>query len=114
MNMVSGDLQWTPTANLSLALGYTYNRVDIPADAFNADLARMKLSLALSTRLTANALLQYNDEDDLLAANLRINFIHRPGSDLFIVFNEERGSDGSLWDLNNRTALMKVTYLARF
>jgi hypothetical protein len=113
INMVSGDLQWTPTANVSLAVGYTYNRVDIPADAFNADLARMRLSLALSTRLTAHALLQYNDEDDLLAANLRINFIHRPGSDLFIVFNEKRGSDASLWDLNNRAALMKVTYLAR-
>ncbi len=69
--------------------------------------------MALSTKLTANALLQYNERDDRLSANVRINFIHRPGSDLFVVFNEERGSSASLWDLNTRAAVMKVTYLAR-
>ncbi len=54
-----------------------------------------------------------HERDDRLSANVRINFIHRPGSDLFVVFNEERGSSASLWDLNTRAAVMKVTYLAR-
>ena len=31
-----------------------------------------------------------------LVTNLRLNFIHRPGSDLFVVFNEERGDGAPL------------------
>ena len=38
---------------------------------------------------------------------------HRPGSDLFIACNEQRGSDASLWGFDNRTAVVKLTYLAR-
>lgn len=58
-------------------------------------------------------LAQYNSFDRALTANVRINFIHRPGSDLFLVINEERGSDASAWDFANRGAVVKVTYLAR-
>ncbi|MFB3110797.1 MAG: hypothetical protein ACE10G_02080 [Gemmatimonadales bacterium] len=57
--------------------------------------------------------MQYNAQDDELSANLRFNFIHRPGSDLFIVINEERGNSTSVWDLNTRMAVVKLTYLAR-
>jgi hypothetical protein len=63
--------------------------------------------------LFANALVQYNKLDDELSISVRINFIHRPGSDLFIVINEERGSSTSVWDVNTRAAVVKLTYLAR-
>ena len=52
--------------------------------------------------------------ENSVSANMRINFIHSPGSDLFIVFNERRGDDDSLWAFDDRGAAVKVTYLARF
>ena len=73
----------------------------------------LRLGLALSTRLTANTLVQYNSLEDDLSANLRINFIHAPGSDLFLVFNERRGSDSSVWDFYERGAVVKLTWLKR-
>jgi hypothetical protein len=100
-------------SHLSFTAGYTHNVVDIPAGAFTARLGSLRLSYAFSTRLVANALLQYNSLDNVLSANVRLNLIHRPGSDLFIVFNEERGSDSSVWDFANRGGVIKVTYLAR-
>lgn len=45
------------------------------------------------------ALLQYVSLDK---ANLRLNFIHRPGSDLFIVLTERRGVVDRLGDLSSR------------
>jgi hypothetical protein len=86
----------------------------VPDGNFNADIGTARIGVALSTRLSVNALVQYNSLDNELSANVRLNFIHRPGSDLFIVFNETRGSAVSTWDVDNRTALVKVTYLARF
>ena len=58
--------------------------------------------------------MQYNSLDRAVSANVRLNIIHRPGSDIFVVLNEERGSDVSAWDPKNRAARLKVTYLARF
>ena len=87
--------------------------MDVPAGAFTADLARFQVGYSFSTRLVANALVQYNKRYDELSVSVRINFIHRPGSDLFIVFNEERGSATSIWDVNTRAAVVKLTYLAR-
>jgi hypothetical protein len=111
---VTGNVTLQPSANLSLALGYTRSSVAVPDGRFNADIASARIGLALSTRLSVNALVQYNSLDNQVSANVRLNFIHRPGSDLFIVFNETRGSAASTWDLEDRAALVKVTYLARF
>ena len=110
---ISGDVRLNPTANLALTVGFTHNKVSVPAGELAADLARVRLGYAFSTKVTFNALVQYNDQDDELTANLRFNFIHRPGSDLFIVINEERGSAASIWDVNTRAAVVKLTYLAR-
>ena len=113
VDTISNDVIVSPNANLELTVGFTHNRVDVPAGAFTADLARFRVGYAFSTTLVANTLVQYNRRDDRLSVSVRINFIHRPGSDLFIVFNEERGSAASIWDVNTRAAVVKLTYLAR-
>ena len=113
VNSISNNISVNPNANLELTVGYTHNTVDVPAGEFTADLARFQVGYAVSTTLVANALVQYNKRDDELSVSVRINFIHRPGSDLFIVFNEERGSATSIWDVNTRAAVVKLTYLAR-
>ena len=57
-----------------------------------SDLATARLTVAASTRLVANVLLQYNALKLDLGANLRIGYTFRPGSDLFLVFNERRAT----------------------
>jgi len=113
-HLLTGTFTLQPTANLSMALGYARNIVSVPDGEFTADIGSARLGIALSTRLTVNALLQYNSLDNEVSANVRLNFIHRPGSDLFVVFNERRGSATSTWDLAERVGLVKVTYVARF
>jgi hypothetical protein len=110
---VGGSLTVTPSANVSAVLSYAHNRIDVPSGAFNADIGRLRVKLAFSTELTANTLIQYNSRDDVFSTNLRINFIHTPGSDLFFVINEQRGSPDSQWRLATRSTVLKVTYLAR-
>jgi hypothetical protein len=111
---INGTLTVNPNANVSVEARYNRNYVDVPDGSFTADVVALRLSYAFSTRLIANSLLQYNNLDNSVSANMRINFIHSPGSDLFIVFNERRGNDDSLWGFDDRGAVVKVTYLARF
>jgi hypothetical protein len=108
----------TATAALSprfqLAPGFTRNVVDLPSGGFTADLTSLRASFSFSTRLFANALVQYNSLDGEFSTNVRLNFIHRPGSDLFLVFTENRRDDLSGWVLADRGVVTKLTYLMRF
>ena len=111
-----GTLNLAPSPQVALALGVNRNRVDIPVGDFTADLLSLRASYSFSTRLTTNLLVQYNSLDEAFSTNLRLNFIHRPGSDLFLVLTEERG-DKELddpWYLTDRAMILKLTYLKRF
>ncbi len=114
VSTVQASVVATPDPHLRLQLGGTRNWVTLPNGSLTADLATARLTLAFSTRIALYVLTQYNSLDRSVNANVRFNLIHRPGSDLFVVFNEARGSDTSLWDFDRRTAVLKLTYLARF
>jgi hypothetical protein len=111
---VGGTVRAAPGSHLTLALGFARNRVDLPGGAFTADLSSLRATYAFSTRLFASAFVQHNRLDRRLLANFRLDFIHRPGSDLFVVFNEERGDDASLRRVARRGGAVKLTWLTRF
>jgi hypothetical protein len=111
---VQASLIATPDPHLRLQLGGTRNWISLPNGSLVADLVTARLTLAFSTRVMLFFLAQYNSLDRSVQANLRFNVIHRPGSDLFLVINEARGSEVSPWDFDNRAAIAKLTYLARF
>jgi hypothetical protein len=69
---------------------------------------------AFSTRLFARAYVQYNSLDDKWITNLRVNFIHRPGSDIFVVFNDDQGEEDAPGRLVSRGFAVKGTWLIRF
>lgn len=108
----------TATAALSsrvqLAPGFTRNVVEVPSGGFTADLTSLRASLSFSTRLFANALVQYNSLSGDISTNVRVNFIHRPGSDLFLVFTDNRSEGVDGWMLSDRGLVSKLTYLMRF
>jgi hypothetical protein len=97
--------------HFGLELSYDHNDIDVPGGAFTTDLVRGRLKLAANTRLFGNALIQYNSQNGSFSANLRVDWIHRPGSDLFIVFNERRDIVGSRWNPESRAFIVKLTYL---
>ena len=54
-----------------------------------------------------NALIQYNSTIGAIESNIRFNFIHRPLSDVFLVYNEVRATTG---EVKERAFIAKVTY----
>jgi hypothetical protein len=113
LKSAGGSLTLAPSPQVVLGLGFTRNDVDVPTGSFTADITSLRASYSFSTRLTTNVLVQYNSLDRAFSTNVRVNFIHRPGSDLFIVFTENRGDDRRVWNLQDRGLVMKLTYLAR-
>jgi hypothetical protein len=62
----------------------------------------------------ASGLVQRNSLDGKLVTNLRLNFIHHAGSDLFVVFNEDRRDGVPRRFVASRGLAVKLTYLTRF
>ncbi len=107
-------LSISPTPQISMAVTHSLNLADMPNGEFTANVTSLRLGYAFSTKLTTNALIQYNSLDNSFSTNVRLNFIHRPGSDFFVVLTEERGEEDRLWDLTDRGLALKLTYLMRF
>ncbi|HEX9943361.1 MAG TPA: hypothetical protein VGG03_15185, partial [Thermoanaerobaculia bacterium] len=91
---------------------WVYNDLALPGGTFNSHIVRQRLGLSFSPTLFANTYIQYNDAFELLSLNLRFNWLYRPGSDLFIVFNQNWNAPG-LSDLtaSDREVIVKFTYL---
>jgi len=103
---------WRPSAHVSGELSVEHNDVRLPEGSFTADVFGARLNYAWSTRLLASAFVQYNSAADEVITNLRLNFIHSPLSDIFLVYTERRDAGGS-GVLDNRLTL-KVTKLFSF
>jgi hypothetical protein len=106
--------RFAPGSHLSLSPGFRHDRVELPGGAFTADVALLRAVYAFTTRLFVSAFVQHNRLERRLVTNLRLDFIHHPGSDLFVVFNEERGDETSLRRVANRGFAVKLTWLTRF
>jgi hypothetical protein len=69
----------------------------------------MRLDWSFTPRMFLNAFVQYNGEADTWLSNIRYNLIHRPLSDIYVVWNETRSPAGT-----RRALLLKYTHLLSF
>ena len=90
------------------------SQADLPGGSFTAHVVGLRATLAFSTRLFTRAYVQYNSLEQRWITNLRLRFIHRPGSDLYVVFNDEQGEEGNPGRLMYRGFAVKGTWLVRF
>jgi len=95
---------------LSAETTWSYNDVDLPTGSFKASVVRERIKLAFSPNLFWNTLVQYNNTTDLLTLNSRLNWIYRPGADVFLVYNQDWGT-GTAIRPKNRAIILKFTYL---
>ena len=60
--------------------------------------------------------IQYNSSNNGLSANIRLRWEYQPGSELFIVYNEQRNtlSPQTIPELASRAFIVKINRLFRF
>ena len=85
--------------------------------AFDTTLATVRLDTSFSTRMFLNAFVQYNSVTKQVASNIRYDFIHRPLSDLFLVYNDARFVNldrPTAAQVPTRALVLKYTHLLSF
>ena len=69
----------------------------------------------MTPTMFTSALVQYNTGIRAVSANVRLRWEYRPGSELFVVLNEQRDTGTARFPgLQNRALIVKVNRLLRF
>ena len=103
--------------HLEIRLTARHNIISLPIENgdFSTTILSANILTAVNRKIFAEALIQYDNDSKKLQANLRVNWIHTPGSDLFVVFNTgyffEDGINFRESALDARTGVVKLTYL---
>jgi hypothetical protein len=103
------------TSQLSVEPTYSLNRVNLVEGSFTTHLAGARVTHTMTPLMFASALLQYNSGSHAVTTNARLRWEYRPGSELFVVYNEERDTQALRFPaLANRTFIVKINRLFRF
>ena len=113
LSVSRGRLQISP--RLAIEPTASFNNVDLPGGSFNTNLIGTRVNLAITPRAFVSALVQYNSTAATLASNIRFRWEYLPGSEMFVVYNDQRDSRVTGFpDLQNRSFIVKINRLLRF
>ena len=109
-----GRIEITP--QFSVEPGISINRINLPEGLFTAKLVTGRLTYTVTPRMFVGGLVQYNSSNNSLSTNLRLRWEYQPGSELFVVYNDQRDTElgRSFPMLENRAFIVKFTRLFRF
>jgi hypothetical protein len=94
---------------------YSFNHVTLVQGRFITHLVGSRVTYSMTPLMFVSALLQYNSGTNTVSTNARFRWEYRPGSELFVVYNEERDTlTRSFPALNNRAFIVKINRLFRF
>jgi len=99
------------SSRASAEVSVSRNDVDLQWGSFVVNLAILRLDYAISPRMTVRSLSQYNSSTRQLSASVRYNFIFRPGSDLYVVYDGLQGNLPGRPEVRNAQLVVKMTYL---
>lgn len=100
-----------PSDKFSVDLNWSWNRVDVPFPngKFTTSILAARINYSFTTDLFAKAYIQWNDFDKRILSNFLLRYRYLPGSDFYLVYNEEAKTAGK-FRTANRTLMAKFTY----
>ena len=116
VSLSRGRIEVTP--QFSLEPSVSLNWLDLPEGSFTTQLARTRFTYTFTPRMFFSGLIQYSSSGDSFSTNLRFRWEYSPGSEIFVVFSEDRNMNplipNRFTELRNRGLVVKINRLFRF
>ena len=104
------DANIRPTAQISVEPFIEFNRITLPGEEFDANAFGGRVNYSFSTTLFTKLFAQWSTDRDVISANVLVNYIYRPGSDFYLVFNQNYDTRDGEAKLLDWAILGKMTY----
>lgn len=92
-------------------LSWSQNDVDLPEGDFVTRVGLIRMAYSFTPKIALEALLQYNNVDDLLSTNLRFSWLRQANTGLYVVFNDINGYDAYTGAQPDRSLIAKYTHM---
>ena len=103
------------TRQLSVQPSLSLNWLDLDEGKFQATVIGSRVIYTVTPLMFVGALVQYNSASDTVGLNVRLRWEYVPGSELFVVYNEQRDTLSPRFPgLENRAFVIKINRLFRF
>ena len=104
-----------PSPRLSLEPTFSINSADLTEGSFTTTLVGSRVTFTMTPWMFASALVQYNSSTHSVSSNVRFRWEYQPGSELFVVYNDQRDTALSGFpELTNRAFVLKINKLFRY
>ncbi len=103
------------SARLSVEPTLSLNRVHLAQGDFTTTVAGTRVTATMTPFMFTSALIQYTSASNTLSANVRFRWEYTPGSEFFVVYNDQRDTlRPGFPDVVNRALIVKFTRLLRY
>jgi hypothetical protein len=115
-NTIKGGVVYRPSYRLTFDIALQRSDITLPQPMhdFVTNLVTSRVGYAFNTRTFVDTLLQYNTDLKQFSANVRFDLIHRPLSDLFVVYNEQQLTQPATPTNDGRGIILKYTHMLAF
>ncbi|MEE2821519.1 MAG: DUF5916 domain-containing protein [Acidobacteriota bacterium] len=96
------NIKWSQ--NLSFNAGFRLDNVKLPGGEFYSKVGNIEINYNFTNNWLTKTTVQYDNIQDEVGVNFRLNWIYQPGDDFFLVYNQE-GSSGQ----TDRAIIIKFT-----
>ena len=113
---VSSSLNYRGGDALGAALSVQHSDYRLPGGDFDVTLSQVRVSYSFTPKISLQALVQHNAQDDVLATNVRFAWLQSASAGLYLVYNEtetERvfGRSGFAGSQRQREVILKYSYI---
>ena len=109
-----GSFTWNANKYLSLSADLARSSISLPAGDFAVNEVGGRANFAFSPSLFGSVFGQWNNEDYEALFNFRLNWIPKPGTDLFIIVNQGADTWESRWRSTGTTLATKLVWRMTF
>ncbi len=99
-----------PSGRFNLETEWESNWLRMPEGNLNVQLVNTRMTYSFTVDFFVKLFAQWNNEDQFASFNFLVNYRYRPGSDVFLVYDQGFGTLDGFKD-QNRALLLKVSYL---
>ena len=104
------DATFRPSAKFSIEPFIEFNRITFPETEFDANVVGGRIGYSFSTTLFTKLFTQWSTGTDVLSTNFLVNYIYRPGSDFYLVFDQNYDTRDGGVKLLGWAIVGKMTY----
>jgi hypothetical protein len=108
------DIKFTPTwkasSNLSFTGDYRIVTASLPYGQWTDHTVNGRVNYSFNNQWLTSTIVQYDRTSSFFGVNFRLNYIYRPGSDVFLIYNETRQVGGARDGEKDRSLQTKLTY----